>query len=124
MADINQVADQFVKYYYQTFTSNRANLVSLYDATSMLSFEGEQFQGPEAIAGKLSSLPLFKVEPQIDTMDTQMSNPSAGSILVFITGRMIIDDESNPQRFSQTFNLYPSNNSFFIFNEIFRLNYG
>lgn len=52
--DINAVARDFVRYYYQTFTSNRAGLSSLYQAQSMLSFEGQPFQGPQAIAEKLT----------------------------------------------------------------------
>lgn len=90
----------------------------------MLTFEGEQFQGPVSIVQKLSGLPLFKVEPQIDTLDAQPS-AVAGAIIIFITGRLIIDNEGMPQRFSQTFQLLPTaGGSYFVFNDIFRLNYG
>jgi hypothetical protein len=90
MADIERVAHEFVNYYYQMYTSNRAGLASLYQAQSMLTFEGQKFVGPEAITEKLVSLPVFKLEPQIDTMDVQISNPTVGSLLIFITGRLIV----------------------------------
>ena len=52
--DINAVAGDFVRFYYQTFTSNRTGLGALYQAQSMLSFEGQPFQGPQAISEKLA----------------------------------------------------------------------
>lgn len=54
MADINSVAQNFIRYYYQTFTTNRAGLASLYQPSSQLSFEGQPFQGPQAITEKLT----------------------------------------------------------------------
>lgn len=35
-------------------------------------------------------MPIFKLEPQIDTMDVQMSNPQVGSILICVTGRLVV----------------------------------
>lgn len=52
--DINTIARDFIRYYYQTFTANRAGLGSLYQPQSMLSFEGQPFQGPQAITEKLA----------------------------------------------------------------------
>jgi len=34
-----------------------------------------------------------------------------------------IDDETNPQRFSQVFHLVKDGDAFFVINDIFRLNY-
>lgn len=56
--DINAVARDFVRYYYQTFTSNRVGLGALYQPQSMLSFEGQPFQGPQAISEKLAVMLL------------------------------------------------------------------
>lgn len=123
-SNIDEVARQFVAFYYQTFTSNRANLGSLYQEHSMLTFEGQQVAGTSNIVSKLTALPITTIQPQIDTLDAQPSHPSAGSILIFITGRMQVDQESQPMRFSQTFQLLPSGGTFYIFNDIFRLNYG
>lgn len=67
-------------------------------------------------------MPFEKVSPQIDTLDSQPS--SAGAVIIFITGRMVIDEESMPMRFSQTFQLLPAAGSYYVLNDIFRLNYG
>ncbi|RKO94929.1 nuclear transport factor 2, partial [Caulochytrium protostelioides] len=53
MADHNGIAKQFVDYYYQTFDSNRNALGALYKDVSMLTFEGQPFQGVQAISEKL-----------------------------------------------------------------------
>jgi hypothetical protein len=130
--DPESVAREFVKVYYQTFTSNRAGLGTLYQPHSMLTFEGQQCIGSQAIAERLSSLPLFKVEPSIDTLDVQPSAAPGSlapghppSMLICITGRLVIDNESCPQRFSQTFHLVagPAGN-YYVLNDVFRLNYG
>ena len=54
MGDVRAVADNFVKYYYETFNTNRANLAALFQQDSTFVFEGQQFQGPAAIAEKLN----------------------------------------------------------------------
>jgi len=47
MTDFQAVGSQFIAHYYQTLTTNRAGLGQLYTDVSMLSYEGEQFMGPE-----------------------------------------------------------------------------
>ncbi|EGF78384.1 hypothetical protein BATDEDRAFT_90859 [Batrachochytrium dendrobatidis JAM81] len=123
MADINTIAKSFVDFYYATFDRNRAELTPLYKDHSMLSFEGQQFLGP-AIVKKLAELPFQKVNHQVVTVDAQPSNPAPGPLLVTVTGRLLVDDEQNPQHFSQTFQLVPEGSSYYVFNDIFRLNYG
>ncbi|KAL2919452.1 Nuclear transport factor 2 [Polyrhizophydium stewartii] len=123
MADINAIAKSFVDFYYSTFDRNRAELAPLYKEFSMMSFEGQQFRGAD-IVEKLQSLPFQRVQHQVVTVDAQPSNPQAGPLLVTVTGRLLVDDEQNPQHFSQTFQLVPEGTSYFVFNDIFRLNYG
>ena len=59
MAQINpqfqSIGEQFAKHYYGSF-NNRESLRSLYCAESMLTFEGEAFQGVDKIMGKLNGL--------------------------------------------------------------------
>ncbi|KAJ1985440.1 Nuclear transport factor 2 [Dimargaris cristalligena] len=124
MADINTVAKQFTDYYYSTFDNNRAQLANLYKDVSMLTFEGTPILGGNSITEKLVSLPFQKVAHQVSTLDAQPSNPTTGSILVNVTGKLLIDEEQNPQQFSQTFNLIPEGGSYWVYNDIFRLNYG
>ncbi|KAJ3489910.1 hypothetical protein NLI96_g1801 [Meripilus lineatus] len=124
MAEINKVATEFTTFYYQTFSSNRSSLVNLYRPQSMLTWEGQQILGAEAIAEKLTNLPFQKVEHKITTLDAQPSSTSIASLLVAVTGLLVVDDSPNPLQFSQIFQLIPDGGSYFVFNDVFRLNYG
>jgi len=124
MADINAIAQQFTDFYYQTFDSNRSGLGPLYRDTSMLTFEGTPTQGVNAIIEKLASLPFQKVQHKVTTRDAQPSSPSVASIIVNVTGLLVIDDSPNPLQFSQVFHLIPEGGSYYVLNDIFRLNYG
>jgi hypothetical protein len=86
----------------------------------MLTFEGQQIQGSAAIVQKLAS--VGKVKHDIKTMDVQPShNPQA--IIIFVTG-MIAIDGGNPLHFCESFQLVSAGNSYYVHNDIFRLNYG
>jgi hypothetical protein len=124
MADINAIAKQFTDFYYQTFSADRRNLHALYRPQSMLTFEGTQIQGAEAIVEKLSSLPFQKVQHKVTTLDAQPSSTSVASLLVSVTGLLLVDDSENALNFSQVFQLQPDGPSYYVFNDIFRLNYG
>ncbi|KAJ7722283.1 hypothetical protein DFH07DRAFT_288675 [Mycena maculata] len=124
MADINVVAGQFVNYYYETFDNSQPeerakNLQVLYRPSSMLTFEGTQLLGVEAIGERLAQLP--KVQHKIVTLDAQPSSGAVASVLVSVTGTLAIDGE-NPMNFSQIFHLLPEAQSYYVFNDIFRLN--
>ncbi|KAF9563158.1 Nuclear transport factor 2 [Mortierella alpina] len=121
MADINVIAEQFVKYYYDTFDAGRANLAPLYRPTSMLTFEAAQTMGASAIVEKLAALPLDGLRHNISTQDAQ---PLADGILINVTGQLLASGESNPQFFCQTFYLKNDGGNWFIQNDIFRLVYG
>ncbi|CEG68727.1 Putative Nuclear transport factor 2 [Rhizopus microsporus] len=123
MADINALASQFVNFYYETFDSNRSNLQGLYRDNSMLTFEGAPVQGAPAITEKLVSLPFQRVQHKITTIDVQPSGPN-NSLIVTVSGLLVVDDSQNPLMFFQTFQLISENNSYYVLNDIFRLNYG
>ncbi|KAI8922541.1 hypothetical protein PhCBS80983_g05958 [Powellomyces hirtus] len=120
MADHHTVGRQFVDYYYQAFDANRAGLAPLYRDMSMLTFEGQPTTGGKDIVEKLTSLPFRQVRHVVSTCDAQPGSPN-GSILVTVTGQLLIDEETQPQFFTQTFHLYPENGSFFVYNDVFRL---
>ncbi|KAI0329878.1 nuclear transport factor 2 [Cubamyces sp. BRFM 1775] len=124
MADINAVAKQFTDFYYTTFDTNRAGLQSLYRDNSMLTWEGTPILGAANIAEKLTSLPFEKVQHKITTLDAQPSSPSVASMIVSVTGLLVVDDSTNPLQFSQVFQLIPDGGSYYVYNDIFRLNYG
>ena len=114
--------------------ADSSQLGPLYNDTySMLNFEHSegrpgQFKGSAAIVEKLRTLPFQKVQHQVVTLDTQPT-PNGG-VIVMVCGNLLIDGEQMPTKFSQAFTLLPTEaaglapGSFFIFNDLFRLNVG
>ncbi|KAG2230623.1 hypothetical protein INT48_009613, partial [Thamnidium elegans] len=96
MADINQIATAFTQFYYETFDRSRQELTPLYRDQSMLTFEGQQFSSAANIVEKLVvsilciSLPFQKVQHRISTTDAQPGNPTSGSIIVAVTGALLV----------------------------------
>merc|ERR1740121_3028617 len=117
--NFQQVGEQFCQHYYQTFDTNRAGLVPLYSETSMLTFEGEQFQGAQNIVQKLATLPFQRVQHQVLKCDCQPSGPQGG-VIVSVTGNLVVDENQNPLKFAQIFHLAkgPSGN-YFCANDMF-----
>uniref|UniRef100_A0A7S0EKA9 NTF2 domain-containing protein n=1 Tax=Hanusia phi TaxID=3032 RepID=A0A7S0EKA9_9CRYP len=106
------------------FDTNRAAIRNLYQDNSMLTFEGEKFQGVEAISQKLNGLQFQTVEHEIVTSDYQPTN--GGGILVFVCGHLKVDGSEHPMKFSQVFSLMPlpGGQGYYCFNDVFRLIYG
>ena len=123
MADIQSVAKQFTDFYYTTFDTNRSGLQSLYRDVSMLSWEGTPLVGASAITEKIVSLPFQKVQHKVSTLDAQPSSPTIASLIVSVTGLLVVDDSPNPLQYSQIFHLIPDGGSYYVYNDIFRLNY-
>jgi len=120
--DIDALAKQFSDFYYNTFDSDRTLLTNLYRPQSLLTFEASKYEGAQNITEKLVSLPFQKVAHRVSTLDAQPNGMGNGAI-VMVTGELLIDEETNPQRFSQVFHLAQDGDSFFVLNDIFRLNY-
>lgn len=115
------IGKSFVQQYYMMFDDplQRANLVNLYSADqSMMSFEGEQFQGSLKIMEKFTSLTFQKIQHLITAVDTQPMFD--GGILIVVLGQLKTDEDP-PHGFNQSFVLKPLGDSFFIQHEIFRL---
>ncbi|KAM5542635.1 hypothetical protein V8D89_003596 [Ganoderma adspersum] len=123
MADIQSIAKQFTDFYYSTFDTNRAGLQSLYRDVSMLSWEGTPLVGASNITEKIVSLPFQKVQHKVTTLDAQPSSPTLASLIVSVTGLLVVDDSPNPLQYSQIFHLIPDGGSYYVYNDIFRLNY-
>ncbi|ODV93393.1 hypothetical protein PACTADRAFT_36012 [Pachysolen tannophilus NRRL Y-2460] len=122
MSDFSSLAQQFCEFYYNQFDTDRSQLGNLYRDQSMLTFEASQTQGPKNIVEKLCGLGFSKVKHRISTLDAQPASPN-GDVLVMVTGELLIDEEQNAQRYSQVFHLIPDAGSYYVFNDIFRLNY-
>ncbi|KAI4348322.1 hypothetical protein L6164_009057 [Bauhinia variegata] len=122
--DPDAVAKAFVEHYYSTFDTNRVSLANLYQDNSMLTFEGQKIQGTQNIVAKLTSLPFQRCKHVITTVDCQPSAPTGGGMVVFVSGNLQLADEQHALKFSQMFHLMPTpQGSFYVLNDIFRLNY-
>ncbi|KAK8069311.1 nuclear transport factor 2 (NTF2) domain-containing protein [Apiospora phragmitis] len=121
-ANFEEVAKQFVTFYYSQFDTDRKTLSALYRENSMLTFESSASLGAQAIVEKLSGLPFQQVKHQVATLDAQPS--TGGGVLVLVTGQLLVDEEQRPMNYTQTFHLVPEGGSFFVFNDIFKLVYG
>ena len=87
----------------------------------MLTFEGSQLQGRDAIMGKLRS--VGQVKHDIKTMDVQPTH-SPNAIAIFVTGAIAIGG-GNPLHFCEFFQLVSTGpGAYYVHNDIFRLNYG
>jgi len=121
---IEQIGRAFVMHYYGTFDKDRSQLGPLYQAGSLLTFEGASFQGSEAIVKKFVELPFKQIQHAIKSVDCA---ESAAGILVFVTGDLKVEGEVNPLKFGQVFLLLPTapnSQNFYVHNDLFRLNYG
>lgn len=119
--DYQGLAQQFVNHYYSQFSADRSSLAPLYRDHSMLTFERDQVQGTQAIVEKLTSLGFQKVQHEIATLDAQPGTPGNRDVIVMVTGKLLIDDEPAPKGYSQVFHLIPEGDSYYVYNDIFRL---
>ncbi|TWU75957.1 Nuclear transport factor 2 [Metarhizium rileyi] len=120
-----EIAKQFIEFYYNTFDSDRKSLASLYRDNSMLTFESASSLGANNIVEKLAGLPFQKVKHQVSTLDAQPSN-SDGGIIILVTGQLLVDEEQRPMNYTQSFQLSRDGASgqYFVYNDIFKLVYG
>ncbi|KAK2591664.1 Nuclear transport factor 2 [Conoideocrella luteorostrata] len=123
-SNFEDVAKQFIEFYYNTFDTDRKNLSSLYRENSMLTFESASSLGVNNIVEKLAGLPFQKVKHQVSTLDAQPSNDTGG-IIILVTGQLLVDEEQRPMNFSQSFQLSrdPAG-QYFVYNDIFKLVFG
>ncbi|KAK0673032.1 hypothetical protein QBC41DRAFT_242425 [Cercophora samala] len=121
--DFQGIATQFVTHYYTTFDTDRKSLAGLYRDNSMMTFESSQSLGAASIAEKLANLPFQKVKHHFDTADAQPT--ATGGIVILVTGQLLVDEEANPLKFSQAFQLVQdAGGQWFVFNDIFKLVFG
>ncbi|KAJ0095628.1 hypothetical protein Patl1_16959 [Pistacia atlantica] len=99
--DPDAVAKAFVEHYYTTFDANRTGLANLYQ---------EAFLSSSASTPSPPSIASHPVLP--------------GGMLVFVSGNLQLAGEQHALKFSQMFHLMPTpQGSFYVLNDIFRLNY-
>ncbi|KAH9254102.1 hypothetical protein BASA81_007977 [Batrachochytrium salamandrivorans] len=121
------VAQDFIKFYYPTYDANRQALAPLYRPSSSYSFEQVNIQNSvETIMRKLCDMPQVTHDLTSLTVDVMQVMPGNSSmLLLFVTGRMLIQEESNPLNFTEVFLLAQENGQgYFIANQIFKFKYG
>eukprot|EP00922_Rhytidocystis_sp_ex-Travisia-forbesii_P035076 GHVS01052081.1.p1 GENE.GHVS01052081.1~~GHVS01052081.1.p1 ORF type:complete len:140 (+),score=22.97 GHVS01052081.1:222-641(+) len=118
-ANFDALGKQFAEQYFNSFTANRGNIEAMFRAQSMLSWEGQQFQGSANVMKKISELPTMTYK--LASLDCQPACDNG--ILIVVAGDVKIDDNSNAMKFMQVFVLRrTSTGTYYIFNTIFRLN--
>ncbi|KAG5999181.1 Nuclear transport factor 2 [Claviceps lovelessii] len=123
-SSFEDVAKQFIDFYYNTFDTDRKALAGLYRDNSMLTFESTSSLGATNITEKLSGLPFQKVKHQVSTLDAQPSNDNGG-IIILVTGQLLVDEEERAMNFSQSFQLSrDTSGQYFVYNDIFKLVFG
>ncbi|KAI6692198.1 hypothetical protein NL676_019908 [Syzygium grande] len=80
------------------FDANRADLANLYQEESVLTFDGQEIKGKEAILAKLTSLPFQQCQHHIGTINCL---PSGGAVFVLVTGNVQLDGNQDTLDFSQ-----------------------
>jgi hypothetical protein len=87
--NFEDVAKQFIEFYYNTFDTDRKTLNGLYREQSMLTFESASVLGVSSIVEKLTSLPFEKVKHQVATLDAQPTMVDGG-IVILVTGQLLV----------------------------------
>ena len=96
--DPNAITTQFTDHYYNLFGSGqRANMRPLYHDDSSLSFEGTQFNGTQAIIGKLTTLQFQQVAVQCISRDW-LPGPN-NCLVIMVNGSMQLPGEANSNGF-------------------------
>lgn len=121
--DAAQVTKGFIEFYYRTFDTQRGGLMGLYKPHSYFTYEEQTRQGPEAIAARLQELPRVEHDPTSIVVDVHQINGNQ-LLLIFINGRLRVEDSEHALFFSETFILVQDGNGYYVGNHIFKLKYG
>ncbi|KAJ1310066.1 hypothetical protein OPQ81_006818 [Rhizoctonia solani] len=114
------ITEQLATFYYQALSGDRSQLANIYKGDSILTWEGNQFQGAGAIVEKHTAFPTG-VQFKVVTKDFQIAGDK---MIVLVTGQLITEPGANPVHFSQSFTLAADGvGGFYVANDLFRLNY-
>ncbi|KAJ9099594.1 hypothetical protein QFC20_005660 [Naganishia adeliensis] len=71
---------------------------------SMMTWEGTQLMGTQAIIEKINSLPFESVQHRVSMIDAQPSSATVASLIVLVTGHLVVDGNVDaPMPYSQMF---------------------
>mmetsp|Transcript_14904 Transcript_14904/g.19506 ORF Transcript_14904/g.19506 Transcript_14904/m.19506 type:complete len:109 (-) Transcript_14904:59-385(-) len=99
-----EVATAFVNHFYQGFDSDPMSLAGLFNPNSMMTFEAQQYGGPQAIIAKLKT--IGTVKHSVKSTDVQPGT-SESAMLVVVTGAISIGGDK-PWHFCDMFQLLVS----------------
>ncbi|CAK7206563.1 Nuclear transport factor 2 [Sporothrix eucalyptigena] len=122
MSGYEDVAKQFVEFYYNTFDSDRSQLTPLYRDNSMLTFETASVLGAAGIVEKLKGLPFQRIKHVVNVLDAQPTINDG--VIVLVSGQLQVDEEERPMNFTQVFHLAKDGGNYFVYNDIFKLIFG
>ncbi len=113
------LSKEFLQQYYGTLMTNRKELIKFYTDASTMTYNGDVHVGRKQIEHKIESFGFQKIVYSLDTPDVQ-PGPIPGSLLIFVTGRLQMDDTDN-FKFCQIFNICPNGQGgLYCHNDIFR----
>ncbi|KAL7924873.1 hypothetical protein ACHAPE_000295 [Trichoderma viride] len=126
MANVEEIAKQFVNGFFTGMSTNIAGLAAVYTPQSVLTFESQKFEGANAILEKLTGLPFKMSGHQLSTLDAQLAD---NDLLILVTGKLKVDEDENLINFVQNFKVSVSQGpggeitGFLVKNDIFKLVY-
>ncbi|EFY84765.1 nuclear transport factor NTF-2 [Metarhizium acridum CQMa 102] len=98
----------FIEYYYQVFDNDRPAVYKFYRDNSMMLWDTTPCHGATSITEKLTGF------------DAMPSNDEGG-VMVLVKGVLLREETEPAIKFVQSFQLLPDGDSYFIFNDIFRM---
>ncbi|CAK9297648.1 unnamed protein product [Gordionus sp. m RMFG-2023] len=115
------IAQEFLRYFYSKIQTTREELINLYTDNAMLSYEGQAFTGKQSILDKLKSLPKYSLN--VSSCDCQFIESDATRLLILVTGTITLE-QGQPMQFCHNFHLRQFNQStWLITNELFRFSF-
>nr|CDS33050.1 nuclear transport factor 2 [Hymenolepis microstoma] len=117
--DFETIGPAFVNAYYGKLQQNRTDVVDMYHDCALMSYEGLKIQGKQNILKHIESLSWKTIKVDVSTCDFQ---PVDNGYLVFVNGKLKVDNGEKDLPFSEFFLLKRLNNAVLILHSIFRLN--
>ncbi|KAK2958052.1 putative Nuclear transport factor 2A [Blattamonas nauphoetae] len=117
MATPIQVAQNFLAAYYGEVEGTRANVQNFYNEGSMLSYQGEETMGINAVT-KIQTQPRMKHgNTQVDCQPV----PASGTYIITVVGQIQTEGETHLLQYMEVFHISVTQAAFLILNQIFKL---
>nr|XP_002129876.1 probable nuclear transport factor 2 [Ciona intestinalis] len=117
--ELHELGRAFAQHYYTKICVGRQELDQLYAPDSVMTFEGLECSGREAVMAKLKALTFKSIHYSITSIDCQPTG-LPNTVFLMVLGQLKTDEDP-PHSFCQTFILRGFEASFFIVNDVFRM---